>query len=148
MAAGGAPHAIGGPVMTIATGEHRPIVQWWPDGSYTCPWCGAANDGLPVAGRRHCFNPACWASSYATVEYVRAAQERRARAERERQQRQHLADIAARMAAKRRAALDQLWAERRAEAEARGACLICLRRSYWETSPRYVKHRRADYHDN
>lgn len=128
--------------MPIATGEARPITRWFADGWFNCPWCGSAN--LPDA--RHCDNPACWASTYATAENVRADQDRIAREAAAREQWHR--DAAAQAAAQERYQQQraQLWQQCVATATERGACLTCLRASRWETAPRYRRHRRPDFH--
>jgi hypothetical protein len=131
-----------GRVMPIATGETRPITRIWPDGAYTCPWCGAANE----ATAQQCRNPACWASPWATTDGVRAEQERRARIDHEKADLRAAAAAAAQTAQRAREADQMLWQERLAEAKARGACAECLRASYWRDRPRFVRHRRPDFH--
>lgn len=128
--------------MRIATGESRPITQTWPDGSFTCPWCGAANS----PGASGCFNPACWASPYATVEHIAADRVRRAELEQRLSEHRALAKAAEASRRANREREAKLWTERRAEADRRDACLVCLRASHWQTTPRFVKHHRADFH--
>ncbi len=130
-------------IMTIATGEARPITTWFAGGWFTCPWCGAANP--PKV--QHCDNPACWASTYATADRVRAEQERIARQHAEHEQRRSA--VEAHTAAQQRCQEERaaLWQRRVATANERGACLTCLRRSRWETQPLYRRHRRPDFHD-
>jgi hypothetical protein len=129
-------------VMTIATGETRPVVRWFDGGWFTCPWCGTPNP--PEA--RDCDNPACWASQYATAEWVRAEQERITRAQAEREQRRMAAEAHAVAQQKQQEQRAALWAERTATATGRGACLTCLRTSRWETQPLYRRHRSPDFH--
>lgn len=125
--------------MPIATGETRQITKWFTDGWFNCPWCRAANP--PDA--QHCDNPACWASTYATAENVRADQDRRARAAAEREQREQAAAAQAAAQAKYQEQRAELWQRCAATATERGACLTCLRASRWETEPLY---RRPDFH--
>lgn len=129
--------------MTLATGQARPVVRVWPDGSFNCPWCAAA---CPP-GTEHCPNPACWANEQATAERIVAEQEQQAA------RREAAAAEATRREALRvkqeaqRAAERQAWAAVAAEAAARDACLTCLVRSPWRSgAPRYVRHQRADFH--
>jgi hypothetical protein len=129
-------------VMRIATGETRPITRVWPDGAYTCPWCGAANN----AAAQQCRNPACWASPWATADGVRAEQERRARIDGEAAERRRAATAAAEAAERTREADRLLWQRRLDEARTRGACIDCLRASHWRVEPRFVRHRRPDFH--
>jgi hypothetical protein len=129
--------------MRIATGESRPVTQSWPDGSFTCPWCGAANS----PGATGCFNPACWASPYASAERVSAERAHRAELQRQLNEQRALAETAETSLKASRERDAKLWTERRTDAEQRGACLICLRRSDWRHQPRFVKHRRTDFHE-
>lgn len=128
--------------MPIATGETRQITTWFEGGWFNCPWCGAANP--PDA--RHCDNPACWASKYATAENVRAAQDRIARETAEREQRRLAADAHAAAQERYQQERATLWAERVTTATQKGACLTCLRKSRWETEPLYRRHWRPDFH--
>lgn len=148
-----------GELVTIAIGQSRPVARAYPDGTYECPWCHNpvfSQEGWGEAPERGdypryereaydanlCPNPACPANPLATAEGAqailarwqaaadeRAAQERRAASFRQ----------AADEAEQRR--VDR-WREVRREAEERGACMTCLRKSPWEFgTPRYVRHR-------
>jgi hypothetical protein len=129
--------------MAIATGETRPITQTWPGGGFNCPWCGGCNP--PAA--THCNNPACWASQYANADLIRAEQARRVIAARDVEARRAAAESATRAHVNRQAAESKRWAEFQAEANERGACVTCLRKSDWRSSrPKFVKHRSPDHH--
>jgi len=128
--------------FVLATGDARPVLRVWETGWFACPWCETPNP--PQA--RHCDNPACYASAYATVDSNRASQDRADAAQQERQRRQGHADAQAATAERSRIARDAAWAQAVAEAERRGACLACLRRSRWESAPRFIRHRSPDYH--
>jgi hypothetical protein len=76
-----------------------------------------------------------------------AAYRQRQEAEAERQRdAESLGKIRADMAAQSRREEAEVWAEVSAEAEKRGACLECLRKSYWRSKPKFVRHRDADHH--
>jgi hypothetical protein len=130
--------------MTIATGETRPITRWFDGGWFTCPWCGSAN---PPEAVSNCQNPACWASKYAKADDVRAEQERRARVQRETEERAAAERAAAEMAKASRETADRRWLDLVAKAKEQGACLVCLRKTRWRPEPRFVVHRRADFHE-
>lgn len=129
-------------VMALATGETRPITQVGDDGAFSCPWCG----GYCPPGATRCPNPMCWASPFFTAEQIRAKQAERARVEREHQDRIRREELAAERAQAVRDADNRRWADLTERASTQGACLTCLRRSQWRTSPRFVVHRRADFH--
>lgn len=134
--------------VTIATGESR-TAERYPDGSYGCPWCGAAvaSPDHPTYVERGdyprymreafeanaCGNPWCFAYPSTTVERIeaeRAKQAQRAREEAERKANHERA--MARIEAEQQARTDA-WTAARAEAERRGACVACLRASAWWT---------------
>lgn len=87
----------------------------------TCPWCASARQlGNPEP---HHAQHETWRRELDT----------------------HLEETG-RRTTRRLAADAAAWDAARAEAERRGACLDCLRKSDWHSHPRHVRHRRADIH--
>jgi len=120
--------------VTLANGESRVVEATYSNG-YECPWCF-----YPVrADESACANPAC--DTWLSVDGIaarRADQAKRAEA----------AEAAERLrrfdAAQRERAAERdlnLWRELSARAEEGGQCVKCLRRSYWRSAPKFVKHR-------
>lgn len=115
--------------LTIVSilGETREVSYVYPDGSYTCPFCG----GAVVNGRDDdvCRNPACDAGAFATVERAEANRAKRERRAAEAAERERRAEA-------QRAAF-QSFAESRREnvaewhrlADEDGYCLTCLVRT-------------------
>ncbi len=138
-----------GDTVTLATGNTRPIAAVWPDGSYTCPWCGApVFPSDPAWATRQCPNPACLAYPTWSADAVRAELDRRAAQQREEEDRQARAAWGLKQAERRRQQEADEWAALAEQARKRGACLLCLRHSpWWGGRPKFVRHRTADYHD-
>lgn len=155
--------------LTLADGERREAMVY-PNGEYVCPFCAGvvvSPDGHEYRQRlnaenyarrrevyepsayghwerraweaRGCPNPACMVNM--TADRLAAARRRLAEAEAERDRQRRISGWNREYARQSQEREDQLWAERRAEAEGRGACLECLRRSYWQSRPKFVKHR-------
>lgn len=139
-------------VVTDLVGRERPVVRFWEDGGYDCPFCGypttadcAGSGWVRQVEGRHCCNPGCTANPHLDPVKVRAgfeeSERRRERqeaedAERRARHEQFMAAMDANRQADR-----QRWAEVAAEAKNRGACLECLSRSRWRSEPRYIRHR-------
>lgn len=122
-------------VVTLVSGESREITRVWADGAYECPWCW-----YPVrADEAECGNPACDTRLDAAGLAARRAEQaaRVQAAEREASLRRWEAE----RRAEREAAETALWAELSGRASDAGECIACLRRSYWRSSPRFVRHR-------
>ncbi len=132
-----------GDVVTLATGDSRQITKFYDGGYVDCPWCG----GSWPPGETSCPNPACLAYGRATEDEVRDTLARWAADAAERERRTREAALAAQLAQEKHEADAQLWNGLAAEAKQRGACLDCLRRSRWRDAPRFVRHRRADFHE-
>src|SRR5262249_9142109 len=133
----------GGMTITDVLGRQREAGNVWPDGSYNCPFCASAVlseaderftrcswPRCQVAGL-HCQNPWCTANPHMPVasaqEIVDRAEQRRQ--EEARRERDHQL-WRERMDATKRAD-DETWAAARAEAERKGACVVCLLKSDW-----------------
>lgn len=128
----GSPLSSLGALVTIGNGEARPVARVWPDGSYECPWCFyGVQAGAPGCGNPNCF--ALVGSSYWTAERIAAVRAEQAakRDEEARRKRDHELALE-RIASERQARVDK-WAVVADEAERRGACVDCLRRSDWES---------------
>lgn len=128
--------------VTLVTGDSRPVTKTYDNG-YDCPWCF-----YPVADDSPgCRNPGCVAGPYTSAEYVRATLARQAEESARRAEQQARTERSRQYVADERAAREAQWVEVQAEADLRGACLECLRRSSWVAGrPRYVRHRTPDYH--
>lgn len=131
--------------VVLATGDERTAEYVFDDGAINCPWCG----GAWGADEATCPNPACLASRWADEASVR---ETFAAWDAERQRREKNGRLVASLQRQReaeQAAEAEAWVAMRDEAEARGACLPCLQKSSWRSGrPRYVRHRRADFHES
>lgn len=128
-------------VICNVLGEERTAVKVWPDGSYTCPWCGAAvipGETKPFGPDRPCGNPWCEAGG-ASVEQVL---ERRRRAAEEKARREATERRTAELARWNEEARQRRAQEEQELAEA-GQCVVCFRRS---GGRRRVRHRRPDFH--
>jgi GAF domain-containing protein len=125
--------------IVLVTGDARPITKFYSDG-LECPWCFHAH-----GDDEECPNPACVASPWSTAEAVRQtlAEQAAGAVERDRRERE-VASLAAAFA-ERQSAAARRRAEVETEAERRGACLICLRKSDYN-APRFITHRRANFH--
>lgn len=134
--------------VAVADGETRQVTKTWPDGSYACPFC----ESPVVAGAARtdwdqgCPNPACRVNMAA--EQLAGARQRDAEQQADDDRRRRISESIARATAEDRQREAELWAEVSAEAEKRGACLECLRKSYWRSGqPKFVRHRTANYHE-
>ena len=133
-------------VISLADDETRPITRRWPDGSWACPFC----ESPVIPGRprpdwdQGCPNPACRVNM--TAGQLAEAQRDDAAREARRREQAALDEFHRRQREERERADAERWAQVAAEAARRGACEECLRKSYWRTSPRFVRHRRPDYH--
>lgn len=131
--------------VVLATGDERTAGYVFDDGAINCPWCG----GAWSADDETCPNPACLASRWADEPFVR---ETFASWDAERQRREENGRILAFAQRQREAeqtSETRAWPAARVEAETRGACLTCLRKSSWRSGrPRYVRHRWADFHES
>jgi hypothetical protein len=124
-------------------GEERQTDKVWPDGSYTCPFCGSA------AHKEGCKNPACSAGEFALAnpERMRAIYaQRKAEADArkaEEADRQATREWSARYHKEQR--LEQARAREAvvAEANRRGACVTCALEPLPYRPPKYIKHRGA-----
>lgn len=127
--------------VTDVIGRQREAPHVWPDGSYTCPFCGSAVGPTDKA----CPNPACPAGQYASPERVRAGIEREEQRKQEEASRQEIREFQTKYAEDtRRERLDR-QAELTAEAVRRGACTRCLgKTSAFQIgygTPKFVRHR-------
>jgi hypothetical protein len=127
--------------VTDAIGRQREAPRVWPDGSYRCPFCD-----YPVPpGAKHCPNPACSASEYATPERVREGIARTDQRKREEASKESLKSFNRKYAADALREKLTRQAELTAEAVRRGACTACLAKSYafqsGQGTPKYVRHR-------
>ncbi len=140
---------IVGDAVTLATGDARPIAAVYPDGAYTCPWCGAAVLPTDTAwATRQCLNPACLAYPAWSADAVRAELDRRETQRQEEEARRARVAWSLEQAEQRRQQEADQWAAYAEQARKRGACLLCLRRSpWWGDRPKFVRHRSPDYHD-
>lgn len=131
--------------MVLATGDSRPIEHWFGDGAhFSCPWCGTGQ----AADEDVCPNPMCVASRWADEEYAQASLAGQAAEDERRRQAQRLSESIDRSREARESARRAAWEAVATEAAERGACLICLRKSPWESDhPRFVRHRSPDFHD-
>jgi hypothetical protein len=158
--------------LTLADGETREA-QTYPLGDYSCPFCdgavispegweygqrlnaecyaktGEAYDAQPYPRHmaetwesRGCGNPACLVNM--TAETLAAAKARIAgrEAEEARRQRQH--EQAMERIRESREAEQRLWDELSDRAREAGQCVSCLRASYWQSRPKFTRHRDAD----
>lgn len=156
-------------VLTLADGEAREA-KTYPLGDYSCPFCsgavispagfeygqqlnaehyaklGEAYEIQPypqymrdVWEARGCANPAC--RVLLNAEQLAEARERIARREAEEAARRRNHELAMERIRQSREAEAALWDELRGKAEAAGQCVRCLRRSYWQTRPKFVRHR-------
>lgn len=126
-------------IITDCLGRQREPTQVWPDGSHTCPFCGAAAESTG------CRNPACFANvdgfSPERARQLIAEQEAR---DAERVRQEEIAAFRKAYAAERAEAEAKRQAELAAECAARGACERCLFAPGWQyVKPRFVKHRKA-----
>ena len=128
-------------VFTLRTilGDERIVRQMWPDGSFTCPFCGSA----VRATERPCPNPWCDASPYYSAERLQAERDKRAARENEEYQRKRNHAWAMERITREREERDQLYTDVRATAEQRGACVRCALHSlrYGAQEAKYTKHR-------
>lgn len=131
-----------GSTLTNVLGEARAITRTYQDGSFDCPFCGAAV--LHPAPR--CSNPWCAACDYAMTNPERTRPAFQAQADKARRQQEDDArrkrDYETRMAYIREtnAAHEQWIADTMAEARKLGACLRCVVAPGWERA-KFIKHR-------
>jgi hypothetical protein len=124
-------------VVRDVTGEMRAVEQAWPDGSYSCPFCGAAV--LPSESERPCPNPQCAANPRMDPETVlRRRQEHTESEQRAQDERARWARISESMLREREGREQEV-----SEAEEAGYCTQCFIRSGHR---RRVRHRTPDYH--
>ncbi len=138
--------------ITDVLGRTRDKGHTYEDGSYSCPFCGAAvmpdDFSSRCAGWRgtfegmHCHNPACAANPHLDPEPLKqriAEQEARAKEAEEREARHKIHMEYLQRDKEQR---EEKWRLLATEANERGACLRCLRKSNWESgTPKFVKHR-------
>lgn len=136
-------HRMSAPaVIRDVLGRERAVQRTWPDGSWECPFC--YNAVIAERGEAACRNPGCCANPDMPIAAAQKLVDTAARAERERTEREKLAEWrreAREQEARERSAA---WAEISAECERRGACVHCAHehfRSY--RPPRYVRHRKG-----
>jgi hypothetical protein len=134
--------------VTLPTGDSRPIESVDTQGAFMCPWCGGPVFPKDKAwATRQCANPACLAYPGLSTDYVRAEQARREQRRQEEEDRRRSNEAMRAYFERDKREEAERWAEVRAEAEKRGACVACLYRSQWRYgTPKYVKHRTLDYH--
>jgi hypothetical protein len=124
--------------VTNCLGESRCVEQSWPDGSYTCPYCGAGV--VPSDRDRPCPNPACEANPYMKPPEILRRREQHA--ERERDAARHKAQTQRMIASSRE------WHQRQAaevaQARKAGYCPTCFIRS---GNRKRVRHRTPNYHE-
>lgn len=136
-------------MITDCLGETRPITRTYPDGSFDCPFCAAA---VRTPARR-CSNPWCAACDYAfdgqgaPKPSVAETFAKKAAADRDR-----AAELerwtatqrwATQYAHEQNTARQDAYAEKRALAVARKACLVCFDATGrgWADYAKIVKHR-------
>lgn len=130
--------------VALVTGQSRPVEHAYPDGAIQCPWCGTGWDVAGVA----CPNPACLASSYATVESVTETLEEWAARDAAAAARQREREWSAATRLDRLRAESALWDQVRVIAASTDACMTCLASSRWKDGkPVYRRHRTVDYHE-
>ncbi len=134
-------------VIGLADGQTRQVTRRWPDGSWACPWCESpAMAGEALAEwSRGCPNPACPVNMSADQ---LADSRRREEAEAaRRREAESISKFMADQAAEGRQREADLWIAAEAEAQKRGACIQCLRKSGWRSGrPKFVRHRSEDHH--
>lgn len=127
--------------VTNVLGETRRCPSVYLDGSYTCPFCGAAA-GLPDRPRddQPCPNPWCEAHPRMPVETVLARRTEAAERKRREDDRRRTHEAAMEANAAYR---ERRQAEVR-EAREAGYCTLCFVRS---GNRKRVRHRTPDYHE-
>ncbi len=157
--------------LVLADGEAREA-QMYPLGDYTCPFCsgpvispegwaygqqlnaesyakqGEAYEIQPYPQymartweRRECGNPACVTGMNA--ELLAATRQRIADREAEEARRKRDHEWAMESIRQSREAESRLWDEVSAKARDAGQCVSCLRASYWQSRPKFTRHRDA-----
>lgn len=130
--------------VVLVTGDSRPVEKAYLGGWIDCPWCGAAWDA--ALDEDTCPNPGCMASEWADEEFVVTTLARRAAEQVEVERREQEHARAKRDAEAKRDSDARLLASLRDEAAERGRCDACLLASDWRRKPRFVRHRRTDFH--
>lgn len=136
---------------TVSTvdGETRAVTRTWPDGSWSCPFCGAANcPGMTRYWEGPCANPACLVGGGGTPENVARVRLQRQEEEERASQRAWLHAVQVEERALRednRHAAVEAFA---AEAAEHGYCIECWGRStrwgMWLSQARITRHRQPE----
>lgn len=130
--------------VTLVTGDSLPITLTFDGGAIRCPWCWTSW----AAADETCPNPACVASKWADEAYVHETLAARAAEQTERDARERSRQLDAQDHKRRQADAAERYAAVMAEADRHGACRTCASRTLRKgQEPRYVKHRRADFHE-
>jgi hypothetical protein len=156
-------------VLMLADGEAREA-KMYPIGDYSCPFCGGAvisPEGWEYSqqlnaehyakqgeayeprpypqymaatyARRGCDNPACLTGMNA--EQLAATRQRIADREAGEARRKRDHEYAMERIREAREAEARLWDEVSAKARENGQCVSCLRASYWQSRPKFTRHR-------
>lgn len=122
-------------ILTTLDGEEREA-KTYPDGSYSCPWCGAAvlapsdersyGDMIRAFDEGRCPNPCCLNGIYATLATIARTRQERAEREASLAEARRRSESFARYVDATRAAEKRAYAWLKAEAEEGGYCPICI----------------------
>ena len=138
------------PSVTTADGETRLVIQTWPDGSWSCPFCGGANGpGIKLGDWPDpCANPACLVGGGGSPEHVAEVRLRQQQDTERASQRAWLhrwqEDERVQRDQARRKAVDAFTLE----AQEHGYCTECWGRStswgLWLDRAKKVRHRKPE----
>lgn len=133
--------------VTTIDGETREVTRTWPDGSWSCPFCSAANGPDIHVGPWDgpCANPGCIVGGAGTAERVAEIRLRRAQEAERASQRAWLHKLQEEERTTRQESRQAAVDAFRAEAQDRGYCLECWGRStqwgMWLDRAKKVRHR-------
>ena len=132
--------------VSDALGNTRPVIDSWPDGSYSCPWCASAVTPEHSPHFPQCENPGCPAGYWMRPDLLREQYAKREAQEAEEARRKANHEWAMRRIREENEARDIRIREAVAHAREIGACVPCLLRDRYRLeygAPRFVKHRKA-----